>query len=292
MSVPASAPRDLGHRPPLRDLFPPAERTVPRMLVRQAERYGQRHLVAIGGVTLSYAETSAAAAGYAATFAAAGIKPGDRVAVMCGNRAEILFTILGCAWLGAIVVPINTASRGAQLEHILNNCGARLIVIEHDLSSVLTSLERSRVPLETVWLVGDSEEPNLPGFKCAAFPPPAAPMTPHPVEPGDTFAILYTSGTTGLSKGVCCPHAQYFWWGVYTSELLGIREGDVLMTTLPVFHTNALGTFFQTLLNGATLVVEPRFSASGFIPALARVEATVTFVLGAMVPMLLAQEPS
>ena len=292
MPVPANAPPGPGRTLQLRDLFPPAERTVPKMLLRQAERYGQRRLVTIGGATLSYAETCAAAAGYAATLAAAGIGPGDRVAVMCGNRVEILFTILGCAWLGAIAVPINTASRGAQLEHILNNCGARLIVIERDLTSVLTSLGRSRVPLETVWLVGDSEEPNLPGFKCAAFPPPAAPMTPHPVEPGDTFAILYTSGTTGLSKGVCCPHAQYFWWGVYTSELLGLRETDVLLTTLPMFHTNALGTFFQTLLNGATLIVEPRFSASGFIPALARENATVTFVLGAMVPMLLAQQPT
>src|SRR5271170_4244752 len=166
MSVPASAPRDLGHRPPLRDLFPPAERTVPRMLVRQAERYGQRHLVAIGGVTLSYAETCAAAAGYAAAFAAAGIKPGDRVAVMCGNRAEILFTILGCAWLGAIVVPINTASRGAQLEHILNNCGARLLVIERELTNVLPSLDRSRFPLEAVWFVGEGEKSDLAEFKC------------------------------------------------------------------------------------------------------------------------------
>ncbi len=84
------------------------------------------------------------------------------------------------------------------------------------------------------------------------------------MQPGDTFAILYTSGTTGLSKGVCCPHAQYFWWAFYTAGLLGVREGDVLMTTLPLFHTNALNSFFQALLNGATLVVEPRFSASGF----------------------------
>jgi crotonobetaine/carnitine-CoA ligase len=92
-----------------------------------------------------------------------------------------------------------------------------------------------------------------------------------------------------LSKGVCCPHAQYFWWAVYTGELIGVREGDVLMTTLPMFHTNALNAFFQALLNGATLVVEPRFSASGFMPALARQNATVTYLLGAMVPMLLAQ---
>jgi len=120
--------------PGLRQLFPAPERTVPRMLLRQAERHGQTRLVSIGGMTLTYVEAKEAAAGYAATLAADGIKPGDRVAVMCGNRAELLLTILGCAWLGAIAVPINVASRGAQLEHILSNCGARLLVIERELA--------------------------------------------------------------------------------------------------------------------------------------------------------------
>jgi crotonobetaine/carnitine-CoA ligase len=262
------------------------------MLARQAERYGQRRLVTIGGVTLTYAETAEAAAGHGAALAAAGTKPGDRVAIMCGNRAELLLTILGCAWLGAIAVPINTASRGAQLQHILGNCGARLLVIERDLTAVLAPLDRTGIPLETLWLVGEGPEHDLKHFASAPFPPPQNGRPPHPVEPGDTFAILYTSGTTGLSKGVCCPHAQYFWWAVYTGQLLGVRDGDVLMTTLPMFHTNALNAFFQALLNGATLIVEPRFSASGFMPALAQHKATVTYVLGAMVPMLLAQPPS
>ena len=273
----------------LRQLFPSRERTVPRMLQRQAERHGRRRLASIGGTTLTYAEAKEAAGGYAATLAAAGIEPGDRVAIMCGNRAELLLTVLGCAWLGAIAVPINVASRGAQLEHILNNCGARLLVIERELSSVVAPLDRDRCPLEALWLVGEGRGEKLEGLRCLPFPPPQAGVPPHPVEPGDTFAILYTSGTTGLSKGVCCPHAQYFWWAVYTGELIGVREGDVLMTTLPMFHTNALNAFFQALLNGATLVVEPRFSASGFMPALARQNATVTYLLGAMVPMLLAQ---
>ena len=273
----------------LRQLFPSRERTVPRMLQRQAERHGRRRLASIGGTTLTYAEAKEAAGGYAATLAAAGIEPGDRVAIMCGNRAELLLTVLGCAWLGAIAVPINVASRGAQLEHILNNCGARLLVIERELSSVVAPLDRDRCPLEALWLVGEGRGEKLEGLRCLPFPPPQAGVLPHPVEPGDTFAILYTSGTTGLSKGVCCPHAQYFWWAVYTGELIGVREGDVLMTTLPMFHTNALNAFFQALLNGATLVVEPRFSASGFMPALARQNATVTYLLGAMVPMLLAQ---
>jgi crotonobetaine/carnitine-CoA ligase len=285
-------PFEAGQTVPLPELFPPAERTVPTMLVRQAERHGQRRLVTISGVTMSYAETAAAAAGYAGALAAAGVMAGDRVALMCGNRAELLFTILGCAWLGAIVVPINTASRGAQLEHILGNCGARLIVIEGSLAPVLVALDHSRIVLSSVWLVGDDQAHDLPSLHVAPFPPLAKAVPAHPVEPGDTFAILYTSGTTGPSKGVCCPHAQYFWWAVYTGTLLGVRDGDVLMTTLPMFHTNALNSFFQALLNGASLVAEPRFSASGFFEGLARHQATVTYVLGAMVPILLAQPPN
>jgi carnitine-CoA ligase len=291
MPVLASTPQG-PQRIPLPQLFPPSERTVPRMLQHQAERHGQRRLVSIGGVTLTYAEATEAAAGHAAALAAAGIKPGDRVAIMCGNRAELLLTILGAAWLGAIAVPINVASRGAQLEHILGNCGARLIVIERELAPVLASLDRGRFPLEDLWLVGEGTGGIVDGFRCLPFPPAQKGLPPHPVEPSDTFAILYTSGTTGLSKGVCCPHAQYFWWAVTTGDLIGVRDGDVLLTTLPMFHTNALNAFFQALLNGATLIVEPRFSASGFVPALARHSATVTYVLGAMVPMLLAQPPS
>jgi crotonobetaine/carnitine-CoA ligase len=275
----------------LPELFPPSDRTLPKMLRRQAERYGDRRLVTIGSVSMTYTDTMAAAAGYAGALAAAGSKPGDRVAIMCGNRPELLLTILGCAWLGAIAVPINTASRGAQLEHILGNCGARLMVIERELAPVLATLTRDKIALEMLWLVGDGPEPDASLWPSARFPAPGPSMPPHPLDPGDTLAILYTSGTTGLSKGVCCPHAQYFWWAVYTGELLGVRDGDVLMTTLPLFHTNALNAFYQAMLNGATLVVEPRFSASGFTAALARHQATVTYVLGAMVPMLLAQPP-
>ena len=73
---------------------------------------------------------------------------------------------------------------------------------------------------------------------------------------------------------------------------LEIDEGDVLSTTLPLFHTNALGTFHQALLSGATLVAEPRFSASRFWQRLIERRATVTYLLGAMVPILLSREPS
>jgi crotonobetaine/carnitine-CoA ligase len=278
----------------LPEIFPPSERTLPKMLARQAKRHGVRRLVTVRGRSLTFAGTEAAAAGYAGTLAAAGVSTGDRVAIMCGNRLELLLTVLGCGWLGAIAVPINTASRGAQLEHVLANCGARLLVVERELVPVVARLDRGRMALTALWLVGEGEEAQSEPhpFSAIAFPQPRDGVPPHPVDPGDTFAILYTSGTTGLSKGVCCPHAQYFWWAVYTGELLGVGYGDVLMTTLPLFHTNALNAFFQALLNGASLVVESRFSASQFFARLAEEKATVTYLLGAMVPMLLAQKPS
>ena len=112
------------------------------------------------------------------------------------------------------------------------------------------------------------------------------------MQPGDLGLILYTSGTTGPSKGVCCPHAQYFWWAVNTASLLQVGDGDVLCTSLPLFHTNALNTFYQALLTGACVRYEKRFSASGFFPSLVQSRATVTYLLGAMVPILLSRPVS
>jgi crotonobetaine/carnitine-CoA ligase len=120
----------------------------------------------------------------------------------------------------------------------------------------------------------------------------AAPVAPAKLGPGDPLAILYTSGTTGPSKGVICPHAQYYWWGIVTAGMLGVEQNDVLVTPLPLFHSNALNTFFQALLFGAHVVYLPRFSVSGFFGDLATHGATVTYVLGAMVPMLLSREAS
>ena len=118
------------------------------------------------------------------------------------------------------------------------------------------------------------------------------PAVEPPILPSDILAILYTSGTTGPAKGVLCPQAQYHWWGVHSAEVLGVGAGDVLCTTLPLFHINALNTFAQASLAGARVVFEPRFSASAFWPTMLSRQASVVYLLGAMVPILLAQPVS
>lgn len=274
--------------------FPPERRNIPDMLRQQAERYGERTLFACDGVRWSYREARDLAARTGALLASHGIARGDRVAILCGNRAEIMQLILGCGWIGAVSVPINAASRGFQLQHMLGNSGAKILAIEADIIDALDGIDLAALSLERIWVIGASG----PVAKSAAVPvevlPPMGAVEAPAVAsgPGDLFTILYTSGTTGLSKGVCCPHAQYFWWAAYTGWQLGVRDGDVLHTPLPLFHTNALNTFFQALLHGATLVAEAKFSVSGFWPALVLSGATVTYLLGAMVPMLLSRQPS
>jgi crotonobetaine/carnitine-CoA ligase len=220
------------------------------------------------------------------------VKPGDRVALLCSNRVEFLAVYLGCVWLGAIAVPINTASRGVQLEYILRHSGARLLAIEAELiPSLLTGTDPALLSKD-IWVIGDAKVPATDRLVLRPMPPAEEAREAHPSQPGDTAAILYTSGTTGPSKGVCCPQAQFFWWGALTAEHLGMREGDVLLTPLPLFHTNALNACYQAFLTGATIVVEKRFSASGFVGSLKRHKATVTYLLGAMVPILLSTTPS
>jgi carnitine-CoA ligase len=272
--------------------FPPGDRTVPAILRRQARRYGSHRLFAAQGVSFTFEEALGIAARFAGTLAAAGIQPGDRVALMCSNRVEYIESFLGCAWLGAVAVPINIASRGPQLQHILSNSGARLLIVETELLGALDHVDLKGLALERIWLIGEQVLVAFDRVAVSRVPRRAEAVDPGGNDPSQLLAILYTSGTTGPSKGVCCPQAQYFWWGVNGIRNLEIREADVLCTTLPLFHSNALGAFYQALLAGATLVAEQRFSASRFWQSLIDHRATATFVLGAMVPILLSKEPS
>lgn len=266
---------------------PVRERTLPRMLQHQAGRQPDAPLLTIGGTRWTHADAVRAAATRAALLQAEGIARGDRVASMCGNRGEALELFIGCGWMGAVSVPINTASKAPQIEYLLENSGATLLVIDAAYLPELARVDRSRCALRSVWVVGHADANAGPLAKPWPLGDRQAP--PADVTPADTLAILYTSGTTGPAKGVVCPHGHYVMFGLYSAQMLGVVEGDVLFTTLPLFHINALNTFAQASLVGCHAVIHERFSASRFWSGAAECGATVVYLLGAMAPMLLAQ---
>lgn len=292
---PASAKsyRDASHAraDKLEQQFPETERSYPALLARRVAAMPDRPLVTIGDATLTAAQLQDQAARWGGTLALAGVAKGDTVAIICGNTIEFPALIAAISWIGAVSVPINTASRGLQLQHILSSSGAKILILEASYLDALTTIERSALSLDAIYVLDPSEDQALPAG-VVPFPEAATPVPCAEVRPSDPFAILYTSGTTGLSKGVICPHAQFFWWAITTGRQLGIAEGDVLHTTLPLFHTNALNCFFQALVFGATQSLAERFSVSRFFEMLKASDATVTYLLGAMVPMLLSRAPS
>jgi crotonobetaine/carnitine-CoA ligase len=269
----------------------PHRRTIPALLDLQAEAFSARTLVRTDAGERSFAGARDAAAGYASRLAEAGIRCGDRVAVLSENRLEYVDLWLASAWLGAVLVPINTALRGGQLEHVLRDSGARLLVVEDNLVPVLEFVEKPLPALQRIWVIGEHSSASWRRLPCERFPDPGDAVPARATRPGDLCMILYTSGTTGPPKGVLCPHGQWYWWGILTGEVLGVKQGDVLYTRLPLFHTNALNTLMQALTGGATFVPGPRFSASAFWRPLAESGATVTYLLGAMVHILAKRPP-
>lgn len=269
----------------------PARRVLSELIIEQAAALGDRPFVTAAAEVRTFASMQDAAARLAGALAATGVRRGDRVGVIAENRLETLDIFAACSWLGAILVPVNTAARGPQLEHVLANAGTRLLAVEPALLSHLDSIERLPDELERIWLL-DADVPSpWRGVPVEPFPRSGDPVDPVRTWPGESLAILYTSGTTGPSKGACCPQAQFYWWGVNTASMLGVTGKDVLYTCLPLFHTNALNTFVQALVHGARYVLGPRFSASQFWPRLAEAEATVTYLLGAMVSILVKHDP-
>src|SRR5205807_648781 len=142
----------------LAQAFAPAQRTLPAMLARQAQRHGDKPLASAGDASWTFAQTAVAAARMAGALRAAGIAAGDRVAIICANRIELIGLLIGCGWLGAVAVPINVASRGPQLQHILTNSGARLLVMEPAFAENLTMLDADALALQAIWTIGEPGE--------------------------------------------------------------------------------------------------------------------------------------
>ena len=163
----------------MRTEFPSTERTLPAILDAQATTYGDRPFLTIGDTTRTFVEMRDAAARLADAFAASGTRPGDRIAIMAENRLEIIDAWFACAWLGAILVPINTATKGPQLEHVLSNSEPRALAIEPAFLERLELLDQVPSGLEQLWLLDHDRLEPWRGLPVQPFPAPGNPIAPR-----------------------------------------------------------------------------------------------------------------
>ena len=265
---------------------------LPVLLAEQAERLGDRPFLSfgLGERDLTYAEVSAAADEIAGGLARLGVERGDRVLLMLRNRAEFVLAWLGAARLGAVQVPVNVDYRGRFLEHLANTAAASVVVVEDVLlDAVAASVDRLE-HLRTVVVVGsDAASPGRVSTVPFAELHDAGAPPPLSAAASDVGAIHFTSGTSGPSKGAVLPHAQLHLLAERNRELLDIRLGDTYLTELPLFHINAQMSVYSTLLVGARLRVEPRFSASSWLDRIRASGATHTSLLGVMLGFILKQ---
>lgn len=265
------------------------DRTLQRILQIQAG-LGEKPMVKADGCVLTYGDAPKVAARYAAMLINAGIQPGNRVITLVSSRIELIELWLGTAWAGAIMVPINTAFRGEQLRHSIKVAEPTLIFTEEELIEPLRAVSDVVSSVKQVFIFSEKEDVNtapVGAVPVEKFIPGAEQVEAHEAHPGDNAAILYTSGTTGPSKGVLCPHAQFYWYAVHTAESLNVTRDDILFTVLPFFHINALNSLWQAMLYGATYSFATRFSASRFWKQASSNKATITYLLGAMAQILL-----
>lgn len=232
--------------------------------------------------SLSFTELVARIDACAAMLAANGLKAGDRLAVMSNNRSEVLELWLACSRLGAVFVPFNPALRGPILRDMLELADTRLGVAEPEWCERLKEAGFVGPIVELSEFGGDSRthwgEHDDAGEVAG--------------DPAALSIIMFTSGTTGRSKGVMWSSLTINGMAVSIARNMEFGDDDRLHTALPMFHGNALVlTIFAALMAGGTAVVSRKFSASGFAGELERSQATATSFLGSMTNMVLSRTP-
>ena len=224
-----------------------------------------------------------------------GIEPENRVGVFMSNSCAMVETVFGIGYLRATAVMLNTELRSSFLRHQLNDCQLATIVVDAALVEHIVALAAELPHLKALIVVGNTavDVPdnwqNLAWTDSHAY----APWEGDEPQPKDIFCIMYTSGTTGPSKGVLMPHCHCALLGLGTIRSVEITECDKYYICLPLFHAN--GMFMQlgaTVLAGIPAYLKRRFSAKTWLADIQQSKATVTNHLGTTAMFLINQPPT
>ena len=273
---------------------PPRERCVTRYLIDNfAEDKGtETFAVFQDGEVWSYEQLRQKVRQLAGGFHEQGVGRGDHVAVWMFDSKEAILTFFAINYLGAVFVPMNTAYKGQVLSHVLNVSDAKVLVAHGQLLERLGEVDVAQI--EKAISLGDGGlPPAIAGVDFSTVESTSAepPELDRPIEPWDVQSIIFTSGTTGPSKGVLSSYLHIFTnagpetWHFVTGE-------DRFLINMPIFHIGGMGVIFVMLCRGGSIAVMDGFDTEKFWPFVRQSKTTAFFLLGVMTTFLLKQEPS
>jgi acyl-CoA synthetase (AMP-forming)/AMP-acid ligase II len=276
------------------------EQTIPRLVRGAAGRFGDRIAIEEGDLTLSFAELWEAATRAALAFCAAGIEPGDRVAIWAPNIHEWVVAAIGLQAAGGVLVPLNTRLKGSEGGYVLEKSGARILCtvagfLDTDYVTLLRGALGGEGPahpiadlprLERIILLRGAEEGREAKAGIAswsdflaegeAVAADQAERRAEAVSPDDLSDILFTSGTTGKPKGAMTTHGQSLRCFEAWSEIVGLREGDRYLIVNPFFHSFGYKAgWLAAIMRGATILPHPVFDVPAVLERVGRERVTV-----------------
>lgn len=260
------------------------------MLALRAASHPDHVFLRFADGDLTYSQTWRQSQALAAGMATAGVERGDVVPVLVPNSKEFVLVWFALSSLGATACLVNTAFKGPALEAALQRTGARALVLHRSFAEAVGEVAATMPALRTVFgLAGDCSE-VLPGVQHVRVEPllegqAVPPRSMH--GPSDPLMVLFTSGSTGPSKGCVLSHRYAMRQAELMVQHLRLRHDDVLYCPFPLFHIDAsVLTVAPALHMGAVAAIGERFSVSGFWPEVRRFRATVFDFMGATLSLL------
>ena len=284
--------------------LPLEERTVGRILARQADRFADKNFIeTTSGDCISYRDMHLRSNQFAQGAAAFGIEYQEPVLVMLPDTIDYVTVWCGLAKRGAIEVPINLAYRKNILKRLCNDSTAKRIIIDCQYVERLEEIADDLEHLDCVILYAEDQKLDSYGtlppklaqtYQVAGFEDLFSDISTD-FEPAPQFSdlvgIMYTSGTTGASKGVSTTHSHSFCYADGAAEIFYLSEEDRFYTAgLPLFHlAGQWGVCYASMIYGATVVLRKGYRNDNFWPDIAEHSCTVVFLLGAIANFLWQQ---
>ena len=261
------------------------------MLELRAAELGARPFLTLPDATLSYAETDELANRVASVLLGLGYGTGDIVMVRAVNGWASVAAWFGCSKIGAVYLPLNALLTGEPLRQVMASSRGRIVLVQDAVAGEIHSVRDGLPDLRDVVVVGGAGggPPRLEDLLDEASSAPPAALVD---DPGAPTKLMYTSGTTGVPKGVVLSRSCEALWGrCYGDELMPVERGEAMYTCLPLFHITCQGTVLAALWRGGRMTVDSGFSLLSFWRRIREAEAVMFTFVGTILSALARRPP-